>query len=101
MFDMPGMAANRAGNAWHADHSTDQFVANNLNTVATADSADIANTADTEHPRMEGSTGHMLVREGRGRVRQPEQKLQSPGKTPSSDRPPPKELEYRCREIRQ
>ena len=53
MFDTAGMASDRAGNAIHGDHSTDQFVANSLNTVATANSADIAHTADIEHPSMD------------------------------------------------
>jgi hypothetical protein len=78
MFEMPGMAADRAGNAWHGDHSTDQFGANNLDTVATANSADIANTAGAEHPRMDRSTGHIPAPEGWGRIRQADQKLQSP-----------------------
>ena len=53
MFDTAGMASDRAGNAIRGDHSTDQFVANSLNTVATANSADIAHTADIEHPSMD------------------------------------------------
>lgn len=75
---MPGMAADRAGSAGHGDHSTDQFVVNNLNTVATANSADIANTVGTEHPRMDRSTGHIPAPEGREPTKQADQKLQSP-----------------------
>ena len=61
MFEMPGMAADRAGNAWYGDHSTDQFGANNLDTVATA------NIGDTEDPSMD-CRGHMPVPEGRKRL---------------------------------
>jgi hypothetical protein len=64
MFDTAGMASDIAGNAIRGDHSTDQFVANSLNTVATVNSADIANTADIEHPSMDCSRGHRPVPEG-------------------------------------
>ena len=85
---MAGMAANKAGNALNGAHSTDQFVADILDTLATANSADIANTADTEHPSMDCSRGHMAVPEGRGRLRQANPKVQLPTKTLSSDCPP-------------
>ena len=58
---MPGRAADRAGNASHGDHSTDRFAANNLNTVATANSAGIEDIVGTEYPRTNRSTGHMPV----------------------------------------
>jgi len=72
IFDMAGRAADRADNALRAAHSTDRFVADILNTLATANSADIAETADTEHPSLDHSTGHMAVPEGRGRLKQAE-----------------------------
>jgi hypothetical protein len=77
-FDMLGMAADKAGSAGHGDHSTDQFVANNLNTVATANSADIANTAGTEHPRTDRSMRHIPGPEDREPIKQADRKLQSP-----------------------
>jgi hypothetical protein len=61
-----GMAVDIAGSASHGDRSTDQFVADTLDTAATANNADIANTADTEHPRKDRSRGHMPVPEDRG-----------------------------------
>jgi hypothetical protein len=61
---MAGMAAGTAGNALHGAHSTDQFVANTLNTVATANSSDVAGTVDIEHPSMDCSRGHRPVPEG-------------------------------------
>jgi hypothetical protein len=67
-FDMAGMAADRAGNAWHGAHSTGQFVANILNTVATA------NTGDTEHPSMD-CRGHMPVPVGEECRRQENSKV--------------------------
>ena len=67
---MAGMAANIAGSASHGARNTDQFVADTLNTVATANSADIANTADTEHPNMDCSRDHMPAPEDRERLRQ-------------------------------
>ena len=85
---MAGMAANKAGNALHGAHSTDQFVADTLDSLATANSVDIANTADTEHPSMDCSRGHVPAPEGRGRLRQANQKVQLPRKTLSSDCPP-------------
>ena len=85
---MAGMDADRADNVLHVAHSTDQFVADNLNTLATANSTDIANTAGTEHPSMDHSTGHMPVPEGHGRLGQADQKVQLPSKTLSSDCPP-------------
>jgi len=88
MFDMVGMAADKAGNALRGARSTDRFVANTLNTAATANSADIANTADTEHPRMDRSTGHTPVPEGPGWLREAHSKAQPPRKMLSSDRPP-------------
>jgi len=85
MFDMTDMAVDRADNALHGAHSTDQFVADTLNTLATANSVDIANTAGTEHPRMDRSRGHIPVPEGRARLRQANPKVRPPRKTPSSD----------------
>ena len=75
IFDTAGMAADRAGNALHGAHSTGQFVADILNIPATANSADIANTADTEHPSMDCGRGHIPVPEGRGRLRQASPKV--------------------------
>ena len=69
------MAADKAGNGLHGAHSTDQFVADNLNTLATANTADIANTADTEHPSMDCSRGHRPVPEGRGCLREANSKV--------------------------
>jgi hypothetical protein len=90
MFDMAGTAADKAGNALHGGHSTDQFVADTLSTAATANSAGIANIADTEHPSMDRRRGHTPVPEGRGRPEQADQKVQLSRKTLSSNRPPPK-----------
>ena len=56
LFGMAGTAEGRAGSALHGDHSTDQFVANALNTAATVNSAGNANTAGTEHPSVDRST---------------------------------------------
>ena len=88
---MAGRAGDTADNALHEARSRDHIVANTVSIAATANIAGIANTADTEDPRMDRSRGHMAVPEGRGRLRQADQKLQSPRKKPSSDRPPPKE----------
>lgn len=58
IFDMAGKAAEIARNAVHAGRSTDRFAAGNLNTVATADSFDTANTGTEDHPNK----GHIPVR---------------------------------------
>ena len=85
---MIGKVADIAGNAVHEGRSTGHFVANTLNTVATANSSDIANTADTEHPRKDRSKDQIPAPEGRGRPRQVVQKLQLPGTRFSLDCPP-------------
>ena len=90
IFDMAGRVADTAGNALHGDRSRDHVVASTANSLATANTVDIANTAGTEHPSMDRSRskGHMPVPEGQGRLGQADQKLQSPSKTLSSDCPP-------------
>jgi len=70
IFDTAGMAGDIAGSASHGARSTDRIVANTASTVATANSADIANTVDTERPNMDRSKGRMAAPEGRGRLRQ-------------------------------
>jgi len=70
MSDMAGRVVDRAGNVLHEGRSRGHFAANTLGTVATADTAGIANIADTEHPRTERSRGHIPVPEGWGRPRQ-------------------------------
>jgi hypothetical protein len=70
IFDTAGMAGDIAGNASHGARSMDRIAANTVSTVATANSADIANTVDTEHPNMDHSRDHMPAPEGRGRLRQ-------------------------------
>jgi hypothetical protein len=65
---MADRAADRAGSALHAAHSKDRSGADTLNSFATANSADIADTADTEHPSMDHSRD-MPVPEDRGRPR--------------------------------
>jgi hypothetical protein len=57
------MAGDTVGSASHGARSTDRIAAN---TVATADNADIANTADTERPNRDRNRNHMSVPEGRG-----------------------------------
>ena len=52
------MAVNITGSASHGGRSTDHIVASTLDTAATANTADIA---DTEHPNMDCSRGHMPV----------------------------------------
>jgi hypothetical protein len=62
MLDTVGKGGDIAGNAIHGGRSTDQFVAGTLNTVATANSFDIANTGGIEDPNMDrNSRGHILV----------------------------------------
>jgi hypothetical protein len=89
IFDMAGRTADRAGNALHVDHSTDRFVANMINSLATAYNADIANTADIEGPSTDRSRD-MVVRPGRERLSQARRKELGPRKTLSSDCPPAK-----------
>jgi hypothetical protein len=84
-FDMSGTGADRAGNASRGDHSRDQFPASSPNTVATADSADIASTAGTEHPR---STDHRPAPEGEGYLTIAQPKVRLSPRTFSSDHPP-------------
>ena len=60
IFDTAGMAADIAGSASHGARNTDHFVANIVNTAATA------NIADTEHPNTDRSKGHRTAREDSG-----------------------------------
>jgi len=60
IFDTADRAADRAGSAPHAARSTDHFVADTVNTAATA------NIADTEHPHTDRSKGHRTAREDSG-----------------------------------
>jgi hypothetical protein len=64
------MAGDIAGSASRGARSMDRIVANTASTVATASSADIANTVDTEHPNTDRSMGYMPAPEGRGHLRQ-------------------------------
>ena len=64
------MAGDIAGSASRGARSTGHIVANRPNIAATANSTDIASTADTEHPNMDCSKGHTPAPEGRGRLRQ-------------------------------
>ena len=58
------MAVDIAGSASRGARSTDHIAANTLDILATANTADIA---DTEHPNMDcSSRGHMPALEGRG-----------------------------------
>jgi hypothetical protein len=49
IFDTADRASGIAGSALHGDRSTDRFVANTVNTAATA------NIADTERPNTDHS----------------------------------------------
>ena len=60
IFDTADRAADRAGSASHAARSTDHFVANIVNTAATA------NIADTEYPNTDRNKDHMTAPEERG-----------------------------------
>lgn len=51
--NMADTAADIAGSALYADRSTDRFLAGILNTVATADSFDTANTGTEHRPNMD------------------------------------------------
>ena len=62
-------AADITGNAAHGGRSTGQFVANSLNTAATANSSGIANTG-TGHPNKDRSSkDYIPVPEGWWRSR--------------------------------
>jgi hypothetical protein len=74
ILDTAGRTADRAGNALHVDHSTDRFVADMLNSLATAYIADIANTADIENPSTDRSRD-IPVPGGRERPREAELKV--------------------------
>lgn len=67
---MADMAGDRVDNGLRAHHSTDRFAANRLNSLATADNTDIANTADIEDPRMDHSRVHTFAPEDRGRSKE-------------------------------
>ena len=60
IFDTADRAADIVGSAPHAARSTDHFVADTVNTAATA------NIADTEHPNTDRSKGHRTAREDSG-----------------------------------
>ena len=60
IFDTADRAADIVGSAPHAARSTDHFVADTVNTAATA------NIADTEYPNTDRSKDHMTAREERG-----------------------------------
>jgi hypothetical protein len=60
IFDTADRAADIAGSALHGGRSRDHFVANTVNTAATA------NIADTEHPNTDHSRGHMTAPEDGG-----------------------------------
>ena len=63
IFGTADRAADRAGSASHAARNTDHFVANTVNTAATA------NIADTEHPNTDRSKVHRTAREDSGCLR--------------------------------
>ena len=60
IFDTADRAADIVGSAPHVARSTDHFVADTVNTAATA------NIADTEHPHTDRSKGHRTAREHSG-----------------------------------
>lgn len=60
IFDTADRAADIVDSAPHAARSTDHFVADTVNTAATA------NIADTEHPHTDRSKGHRTAREDSG-----------------------------------
>jgi len=60
IFGTADRAADRVGSASHGARNTDHFVANIVNTAATA------NIADTEHPHTDRSKGHRTAREDSG-----------------------------------
>ena len=93
IFDMAGRTADRAGNALHVAHSTDPFVADMLNRLATAYNADIANTADIDNPSTDRSRD-MVVRPGRERLSQARRKKQGPRKSLSSGCSPAKNYDF-------
>ena len=65
MFDTVGMVEDIGGSASHGARSTDHVFAN------TPDIAATANSADTEYPSTNRSSGsHIPVPEGHGRPRQ-------------------------------
>src|SRR5262245_3837596 len=78
-------AANRAGNASGVARSTDRFVADSLNRLATANTVDIANTAGIGHPSMDHRMGYMAVPGGRECLRRANQEVRLPTKMLSSN----------------
>ena len=60
IFGTADRAANRAGSASYGDRSTDHFVANTVNTAATA------NIAGTEHPNTDRNRDHRTAPEDGG-----------------------------------
>ena len=60
IFDTADRAADIVGSAPHAARSTDHFVADTVNTAATA------NIADTEYPNTDRNKDHMTAPEERG-----------------------------------
>src|SRR5215813_8871197 len=73
ILDMADTAGDRAGSASHGGRSRDHIVVSTPNIAATANTADIADTVDTEHPNMDHSCrGFIPVPVDRGRPRQAE-----------------------------
>ena len=96
---MADRVVGRAGNALRAARNTGRFVADILNSFATANSTDIANTAGIENPSRGQGTGYIVL-EDRGHPRQANQKVRWPTKTFSSVRPPPEAIRQQgvCRQ---
>jgi hypothetical protein len=88
MFDTGDMAPDIAGNALHGAHSRDHIAPGRVNTPATANSCDSANTADTEHPNTVRSRGYMSVLERRRCLTEGNPKVQLPTEMLSSNCPP-------------
>jgi len=88
MFDTGDMAPDIAGNALHGAHSRDRIALGTVNTPATANSADSANTADTEHPNTARNRDYISVLERRRCLREANPKVQLPTKMLSSNCPP-------------